>query len=498
MENKTDSEKNNSAIWIIGVVIIVIAGFYFWSNSSPSLTTAKIAEIPESYYQAMTVSGGIAKNLDGVSFSPDGKNVAYVVKQSDKSAVYYNDTQGPWYSSVNLSPFAFSGDGKHYFYSASLGNDSFVVVDGKEQQHYQNGYIDSTSLLLSTDGIPAFMMNVSGQSLSQYVVFNGHSGKTYRAVEYMKISPDGQSAAYYGCNKDNTYNQYASDLTTGTGFCSFVIQDLDGTTHEPGGIFYSAGIFEAIYHGNITYSPDGKLLAYTTRLGNEDSITVNGVNTFSPPGNYSENNISGIIFSPDSKHVAYIAQGCSNSNPCITSNLGDLSGGRYFTVLDNNTTGKEYDEIKNLTFDTKGQLAYFARTGNQWFLVEGENEYPTPDGFAKFPSQITFASDNSYLYTYTDISGETVLISNGQQIVREDYIEFPAFTPNGKVIYTGVASDSKSMSLVVDGVAHKHDFVSPFMTLPTSIYGPYYKFVGDSVIYGAIDGKDFYRVVDKI
>ncbi len=504
-------EKKTSIGVLMAVVVIAVVIAYLAASSasmanptatSSELITTKLAEIPDAYYQAMSVSGGVAKNLSGLSFSPDGKQVALVVKETGKSSVYLDDAAGQWYDTVDLSPFAFSSDGRHYMYIAGKGNDSFVVLDGKEQQHYQNGYVDSSSIFISSSGVPAYVVIVNsknaGDHLTEYAVFNGHAGNTYAFVEYLKISPDAQHAVYYGCKSDDN-TPYSDPLSKGTGFCSFVTQDLDGSVHESDGIFFASGVSEAIYHGNIIYSPDGTLLAYTTRLGNEDSFTINGVKTFSPPGNYPEMNISGVVFSPDSKHVAYLVQGCNQNNPCPTSSFGDPTGGQWYTALDNSVAGTEYDEIKNLTFDNQGGLAYFARTGNKWSMIDGASTHAVPDNFAKFPSQITFAPDNSYLYTYTDTGGKTDLISNDKEVARGDYIAFPAFTPDGKIIYTTVASDSRSMSLVVDGVAHKHDFIQTWLSLPNSIYGPFYKFTSDgSVVYGAIDGKDIYRVVDKL
>ena len=498
-----EQEKNNR-ISIVSLVVIIICVmiviFYFsGKNLINQLATTTLAEIPDTYYQSMSLSGGVAKNLDGISFSSNGKDVAFIVKETGKMSVYLNNTPGTWYDSVSMPGFAFSSNGEHYVYSAMEAGDYFVVVDGKEQQHYKDS-ISTFNLYISPSGIPAYTVAPYGKNLgdssTEYAVFNDHPGKTYRAIEYLKMSPDGQNIVYYGCNTDY-HDPYKSDLNSGSGFCTFITQDLNGKITEDSGIFYFHGIDEAIYRGNITYSPDGKMLAFTSRLGDTDSIKINGVNTFSAPGDYSEMNISGITFSRDSKHIAYLVQGCNQDNPCPLDNLGESIGGVWYTVVDNADMGTKYEEIKNLTFDNNGQLAYFARTGDQWLFIDGSNTYNMPADFTKFPSLIYFSKDNSYLYSYADINGKTFLILNGKQIAQGDYTAFPGFTPDGKVIYWSIASDSKSMSLIIDGVEHKHDVVSPILSLPNSMYDSFYKFTSDGkIVYGAIDGKDISIIVE--
>ncbi len=48
-----------------------------------------------------------------------------------------------WYGMESDS--SFSGDGKHFAYTASKGGKSFIVLDGKEGNKYDNVYISKNS-----------------------------------------------------------------------------------------------------------------------------------------------------------------------------------------------------------------------------------------------------------------------------------------------------------------------------------------------------------------
>jgi hypothetical protein len=488
---------------ILILILIGVSGFYLLHinglsiKSSPlpdlsSLGTAKLAQIPDDYYNSMIIGGGVTNSMSGIAFNPNGKEVAYVVKKNNKSSVYINNTPRAWYDSIEGG--AYSSGGEHYYYSAKNGKDSFIVLDGKELKHYyQNAYINDYESAIGSTGIVAYVVNYYGTTT---MVFNEHVGNSYDSIFDSKISPDGQSVVYYGCNDDL---HVVSDINP-SGYCQFVTQNAGGSSNEAWGLMYSYGVRDAIYKAQEQYSPDGKILAYTNDLG----VMVGGIQLY-PPGGATHTNIESLIFSPDSKHLAYVAQDCGNV--ICTTDGGDVTGGKWYVVMDNSTTtNSTYDEIGNLVFNNEDNVAYFARSGSTWSLViNGKTVTQVPsdnNGKNSLFGPVFSADDSHYLYTYMDTGSKNVLIEDGNEVARADNIVLPQFTPTGKIIYMYMSGDKKivKMGININGVAQTtHDLVVPFFSLPTSIYSSFYQFTSNSkIVYGAIDGKDIDRIVEPI
>src|ERR1035437_4987161 len=253
---------------ILILILIGVSSFYslhIYSSSvnsnSPdlsNLSTAKLAQIPDNYYNSMIIGGGVTNSMSGIAFNPNGKEVAYVVKKNNKSSIYINNTPGTWYDSMEGG--VYSSTGEHYYYSATNGKDSFIVLDGKELKHYyQNAYIEGYDNAIGSTGIVAYVVNYYGTTT---MVFNEHVGNSYDSIFDSKINPDGQCVVYYGCN-DALH--VVSDINP-SGYCQFVTQSADGSSREADGFMYSDGVRDAIYKAQEQYSPDGKILAYANDL----------------------------------------------------------------------------------------------------------------------------------------------------------------------------------------------------------------------------------------
>ena len=109
--------------------------------------------------------------------------------------------------------------------------------------------------------------------------------------------------------------------------------------------------------GSFTVSPDNKRIAYGVQpdIGKKSFVLAD--NRKGRKYYYVEHP----IFSPDSKHLAYVAL------------VGDIFTGKFFVVLDEKED-KQYDEVETLIFspDSK-RLAYAAKIGDKCFMVvDGE------------------------------------------------------------------------------------------------------------------------------
>jgi len=466
--------------------VAFIIGLAAFANTTYGLTPLQpqrklLGEIPESYYRALVRSGNVFYKLFwDTRFSPDGEKVAFVVRENGRARVYINHKPGAWYDSVSLPFQAFSADSQHYYYLASKSGRSFIVLNGKEQKYYElkNGdlasRIDGTSLRLSPSGIPAYKVAEMGNSFQEYVVFNGHQGEKYSRIVKLTISPDGQRVYYYASRSDDTLGR--------TGTADFVIQELDGKIRQQGTVFYDSGTAAADKQAQIVFSPDGARLANTTRICKKDSVSINGIPLENPDENCMERDISEITFSPDSRHIAYLSQTVDS----------EKQPEKWRVILDSTLASNSFDEIKGLTFNSKQQLAYFARAGDQWYLIDGLVKHPVPVNFRDFNwSSVYFSPQNAYLYQYKSLNGETVLLFDGKQIEKNSSAGYPGFTPGGKVIFY-IIKDVLETSLTIGGLRFQHDIIWPFLGGHTS-----FKFSENQIIYGALDGNKFYRIATK-
>ncbi len=495
----------------MGIAIVIVGGVaaYFYVVNLPAqshivLKTTQLAKIPDSYYQAMMLTGGVAQISNGLSFSPDGSKVAYVVTENNQSAVYINNTPGPLYNSISNG--GFSGNSQHYAYVAMNASGTDVVLDRKVIASYPGSFPRvEDGFSISSSGILEYVLTTyaSGDDSSptqdgqEQVVFNGHLGPSYNDIFDDKISPDGQSVVYYGCTNDD---ENVDDNMQSPGSCDFVIQGLDGTFHPIASTVYSNGVDEAIDHSGIQFSPDGKILVYVAHQTTQDSLVVSGLQTWTTPGSYAVENISNVVFSPDSQHLAYIVQGCDEGDGWCVAGFED---GKWYIVEDNKIVSPEYDEIKDLTFNYDGQLSYFALTSSTWsFIINGRNIATIPSEPNDLPNIQFSQDDKDYLYTYQDASN-TILIANGNQIAQAQNgsIFLPQFAPNGEIIFAMVNSSTQTMSLNVGGIVHPaHDLIIPLVLIPNSIYSSFYQYSPDdkNIMYGAVDGQDIKVVVEPI
>jgi hypothetical protein len=121
--------------------------------------------------------------------SEDGKHTAYAVKTS-QAYVVHDGRKGPEYFGVGLP--VLSPDGLHLAYTASRESrgNSFLVVDGKEQEMGGGRWIrfspDSQHLASST-----VLPDRTGA-----MVLDGKMQRSYDSVEWPVFSPDSQRLAY--------------------------------------------------------------------------------------------------------------------------------------------------------------------------------------------------------------------------------------------------------------------------------------------------------------
>jgi len=73
-----------------------------------------------------------------LSFSPDSKHIASIVKRGDKEAALIDGTLGKEYDRIEEPGIRFSDDGKHSAFVAELDGEKLVVHDGVDGKHYKH------------------------------------------------------------------------------------------------------------------------------------------------------------------------------------------------------------------------------------------------------------------------------------------------------------------------------------------------------------------------
>ncbi len=254
-----------------------------------------------------------------VVFSDDGKRVACLITKGGKGFVVLDNKAGPQFDGV--SSFAFSPNGKRYGYKVSKGDECFFVVDGKL------GPKAATygGLTFSPDG-RRLACGIAYWHGEHYYIVEGVKEREYERTEDLVFSPDGKHYAYAARqNEDADY-----------------VVVVDGKPKWPG--------YDAV--DDVAFSPNGARLAYVASKGSDEQfIVLNGKAgpSFDEVCKYSQP-----TFSPDSKHLAYVA---------VQTTL----------VYDGEQQQPGYRMIWGMTFSPdSAHLAYKAANGGEFVVVDGK------------------------------------------------------------------------------------------------------------------------------
>ena len=281
-----------------------------------------------------------------LTFSPDSKHFAYTAQQGEDWLVVFDGIeQGKYDSWVNT--LTFSPDSKHFAFSAEREGGWIVVLDGEVQGRYDTRV---GSLIFSSDA-EQFAYQVGRKSITkgekEFAVLNGQKQKEYDLVFGLTFSSDGKHFAYIAVEHFGTKEHKR-----------FVV--LDGEAQKK---------YDLVIGSSLVFSPDNKRFAYIARGAEKEFIVLDGEEyekrdliihscLFSEFEFVITTHVFPPIFSPDSKHFAYIAE----------------EGEKQFVILDNVEQQKQYDIISKCRFDP--QSKHFLYNGiimdqGVWSVVEG-------------------------------------------------------------------------------------------------------------------------------
>jgi Tol biopolymer transport system component len=319
--------------------------------------------------------------------------------------------------------FAFSPDSRRMAYGARKGNGWFVVVgsltpapqggEGRPTEFGPYEFLGSSmGIQFSRDGS---RLAFEGQVNKKWsVILDGKPQPVYDNLGPLVFSPDGKRIAYAAMQKDQEREtwQVVAALTPNPSPKRGEGGSWEG---KPG------AVFDAIGEGTLLFSPDSKHLAYAAQSGGQWCMVLDG-----KPGRPYEG-IAQVKFSPSSQLLAYVAKR-QEAEAVITESLVGpalpADGGQRPAKPALPTEGppRSFGRIGGgtLVFSPGGRhLAYVASSGRGSFVVVDGNRKPrydmvgyltfTPDGrypvYAAIKSKKTFTvvGDKEGTYQYDAI-----------------------------------------------------------------------------------------------
>ena len=402
---------------------------------------------------AVVVDGKESAPYDGVGlpffspdrglpfFSPDSKRVAYITRINNEKFIVVEGSDGKRHverviSSRRILGLQFSPDSKRVVYmtrSGSIRGPSYIVVGGQKSKPYANVY----RLVFSPNSkrVAYIAHQSEGQHLfKKFIVIDGQEGKHYRSGhELMRsnlvFSPSSKRLAY-------TVEKYSKPRH------SFVVLDgKEGTRYN------------GIRRFSITFSPNSKSVAYVAHVKKKETIVVDGIE-----GKHYLRIVSRPFFSPDSKQLAYVAEEDGKMFVVVNGLVSDWLLAKFVSFA---KEGKRYDAIQiyayagHLLFspDSK-RLAYIAQNDGNEFVVldkkEGKPHGPIRMGNTTIirirPTSLTFSPD-SKRFAYATI--DTVFIDG--KAGKRYYQVCPSlqFSPDSKRL-AYMAKDGNRQFVVLD------------------------------------------------
>jgi len=322
-----------------------------------------------------------------------------------------------------------SPSGGYEVVEARLGRFDWENGEGNSNFH---GFLLPTSLpVVSADGrhvLYSYVAKTGCATPGSCLILDGQPISLEKGVTALNgalaLSAEGQHVAY-AADDNGTY--------------WMVIDGHAGPKHNDHG-------FLALPSG-LTFSPDGKRLAYTT--ANDDPRHYKRLAVVDGESSPEYDQVLNLNFSPNSKRVAFAAK-----------------TGKQWTVVVDGHPGASYDEVYGPIFSPDSDsVAFAAREEKKWFVVvngkagpEYEGMVENGAGLAKLADirygALAFSPDSKHLAYAAKRGGKWVMVVDGQEGEGYNQVASPVFSFDGKrVAYSAgrYLSKESGWRVVVDG-----------------------------------------------
>ncbi|MGI8981136.1 MAG: hypothetical protein ACR2FY_18065 [Pirellulaceae bacterium] len=400
---------------------------------------------------------------ESFSFSPDSKRTGYVAYIPDKfgrneAVVLDGKVVTKGFSNVGPGPI-FSPDSQHYACICRLAASSFdqvLLIDGEEgkekHENFSQGLIftpDSKRIVYGVKIGENYQMREESLDGSKRMerqhgfvnhFFYGPAGQ----IGYIAREGDKQFVFYDGKEDTNRFDEIQQLIVSDDGKHVAYIAEPSGfddvavINGKPGKVY---GGFDSISKGSLRLSPDGSRAGYAVKKSREAYVVLDGKDEKAYVG------VMGLVFSPDSKRVAYTA---------IVGNK------KWLTVVDGKE-GAAYDALgtPGISPDSKS-VVMGAKLGEREFILL--NGQPQINGLAQKGYQQTgaprFSPDGSRLVYLAKAGGRWLVVDSGKEQKPYDAIDDDFyFSADSRHLATLVADGEQEM-VVVDGLeGNRYDMV---------------------------------------
>jgi Tol biopolymer transport system component len=405
--------KKNGFTPILIVLVIVVLGVVGYLIYQKNFTKNSIVGVVPNTTTKLAVIQNDFKNVQDITFSKDGRHVAYSVGINGKFVVVLDGKEGKQYDYVQN--VVFSPNGEKLVYIASLNNKTFIVLNGEEST--RNG--DIRNVVFSPDSkLIAYQIIYSPGGYSSLVIgdqeFKNFGNASNDFSQNFAFSQDSKEAAWITetMSPNNKETGNYREVNGTKIYDSYFVTKVNLTNMKTSRL--GTDVYDGIYQ--LIFSPDGERIAYSVSedgnyYGVDNGKVVSDGAVSILPGNYSNivlpeyNNVR-LTYSPNSQKLAYLIMDTYGNHflildgqkselsdfygldtPIVFSPdgkriafgvLGKLADGDQY-IIDNGSKETSYGGISTPVFSPDSQkLAYVARKGDKEFIVVNGKEIEAP------------------------------------------------------------------------------------------------------------------------
>lgn len=277
--------------------------------------------------------GPAHEGIGAITLSTDGARMAYAAHDRGAWRIVLDGREGPAFESLLAETLRFSDDGSHLVYVAQTDRGVTVVHDQQPGAVYDGV---RALQLMTTTGQPVYVARRGRQSF--VVRGTKPAGALHDGVGELVLA--GQRIAYAALSEPNWYAVVGSDTT------------------EP---------YRRV--DELTFSLDGRKLAFVAQRGDAQLVVVDGVN--SPP--HRQVLRGTLSFSPEGA-LFYVARPKEQS----ADSTGDDAPSAGVRLFIDGVPGPPYDSIGPPVFARTGShwAALAVRDGRSVVLVDGRPSIP--------------------------------------------------------------------------------------------------------------------------
>lgn len=469
------------------LTLLIIAGILFLFSHNQA-----IAASPK-FYEKTTSLGTIPEGYkvidDSIRMNSTTNHVSYVVyTDNTHKSICLDKAKSPEYYAVQPGMPIFGPKGRRHVYIAYKKKDggAVVVVDGKPSRTYDN--VDN--FRFSATGSRYAFRAVKNDK--QCVVVDGQEGPWYRGIPLknnFRFSPDSKLFAYVAFKDEG---------------CVLVLNGIEQQHHFKliADVAFSLGSKRIAYKGLV----EGSLMQGSTQKW---ILVVDGKkqNVY--------NYIYDLIFSPDTKHLAYIAikdkamvlvvDGNEKKPfpqyglPVFSKDSKKLAytykDKEYFYFVLNKKEYGPFQKIGKFYFSPDSSMFAFiaqAETEKWHIIVNGRvsPEYDMVDAFKFSPDS------SSYAFGASPEEGRGQIIVDSSPGTKYLSVGEPHFSPDSShIVHRGQKTDTGKIITVLDGreTGNEYHAISPYVFSDDSNHYACSAMIKIMNITMLIDGKEFHQ-----